>query len=61
MPKGGAFPTIENGNITFSSITHGENCTGEWYITFLPNTAGSTKTTLNGRFEATVQQIGDPP
>lgn len=59
MPKGGDFPEIASGNITFSSITPGESCSGEFYINFKAATRGSSQTNLNGRFSAVVEQVGD--
>jgi hypothetical protein len=60
MQKGGEFSKIETGTVEYGSITPGENCKGEFYVTFMAKTEGSTKTTLNGKFEATVQQVPPP-
>lgn len=59
MPDAAQFPEMESGNITFSSITVGDGCTGEFFVTFVPPKEGSSSTTLNGEFSGTVEQLGN--
>jgi hypothetical protein len=59
MPDAAQFPEMESGNVTFSNIEVGTHCSGEFYVTFKPAKQGSSSTTLNGEFSATVGKLGD--
>jgi hypothetical protein len=59
MPDAAQFPEMESGNVTFSSVEVGTHCSGEFYVTFKPAKQGSSSTTLNGEFSATVGKLGN--